>query len=85
MQRVKFRKFVRPGQEITLEAELTSLRDESAAMNVKARVGRKVHAQAEQFFVFNAIAFDDPKESERVEELERLELRRLWSAYPEDD
>lgn len=83
MNNVKFRKFVPPDQEITLEAELTSLRDEMAAVKVKAKVGRKVHAQAEQIFVFNAVPLDDEAERQRVERIESLELRRLWADYPE--
>ena len=85
MHKVKFRKFIRPGQEIVLHSELLSLRDESASVLVKAKVGRKVHAQAEQVFVFNAIPLANTTERERVENLEKAELRRLWEAYPESD
>lgn len=85
MDKVKFRKFVRPGQEIQLETHLTSLRDEMAAVKVKARLGGKVHAQAEQIFVFNAVPLDDPAESARVESIERAELHRLWASCPRDD
>ena len=66
MQKVKFRKFVRPEQEILLETKLLSLRDESASVIVKARVGRKVHAQAEQFFVYNAIPLAEQADRERA-------------------
>ena len=85
MNSVKFRKFVRPDEEVLMESELISLRDEMAAVKVKARVGKKVHAQAEQIFVFNAVPLDDEAERIRVERIESAELRRLWSDYPEED
>ena len=82
-ERVKFRRFVRPGDEVELIASFIALRDESAVMKVEARVDGKRVAQAQETFVFNAVAFDDPAESERVEELERAELRRLWNECPD--
>jgi 3-hydroxyacyl-[acyl-carrier-protein] dehydratase len=82
--KVKFRKFVRPGQEMTLHTRLTSLRDEMAAVEVEARVDGKRHAQAEQVFVFNAVKLPNPAESDRLEAIERAELRRLWKGCPED-
>ena len=85
MDKVKFRKFVRPGQEIQLESKLVSLRDEMAAVRVRARVNGKLHAQAEQIFVFNAVPLDDPAEADRVEKIERAELYRLWDGCPKDD
>ena len=84
MNNVKFRKFVPPGTEITLEAQLTSLRDDMAAVKVKAKVGKKTHAQAEQIFAFNAVSLADDAAQRRVEILESNELKRLWSACPED-
>jgi 3-hydroxyacyl-[acyl-carrier-protein] dehydratase len=81
---VKFRKFVRPGEVVELEARFIELRDESAMMAVRAKVGGRVHAQAEEFFVFNAVPLADPAESARLEALERSELRRLWEGYPGD-
>ena len=79
---VKFRRFVRPDQTITLESRLISLRDEMAAVDVRARVGRQVHAQAEQIFVFNAVPLADAAEKARVEAIERAHLRKLWAACP---
>ena len=84
MNGVKFRKFVRPGEEILMESELISLRDEMAAVKVKARIGKKVHAQAEQIFVFNAVPLNDEVERARVERIESEELKRLWIDYPEE-
>ena len=85
MNRVKFRKFVPPGTEIRLETRLDALQDEMAAVQVHhARVGKKVHAQAEQIFVFNAVPLADPGNSEDLESIERAELVRLWADYPGD-
>ncbi len=84
MQRVKFRKFVRPGEEVRLEARVVSLRDESAVMDVRAWVAGRTVAQAEQTFVFNAVPLATPEEGERLERLERSELERLWPEYPGD-
>jgi 3-hydroxymyristoyl/3-hydroxydecanoyl-(acyl carrier protein) dehydratase len=84
MERVKFRRFVPPGTEILLETEIKALRDEMAAVKVRARVGRSVHAQAEQIFVFNALPLTDPGASEDLEAIERSELERLWRDYPGD-
>jgi 3-hydroxymyristoyl/3-hydroxydecanoyl-(acyl carrier protein) dehydratase len=84
MNRVKFRKFVPPDTEIQLHAQLKALRDEMAAVEVRARVSKKVYAQAEQIFVFNAVPLKDPGASEDLEAIERSELIRLWADYPGD-
>ncbi|MFK7930646.1 MAG: hypothetical protein AB8H79_20840 [Myxococcota bacterium] len=81
MEGVKFRRFVRPDQEVQLEATFRSLRDESAAMRVKARVDGKVVCQAEQIFVFNAVPLDNADDAERLERIEGAELARLWSDF----
>jgi hypothetical protein len=75
---------VPPGTEVRLETEIKALRDEMAAVKVRARVGRRVHAQAEQIFVFNALPLADPGASEDLEAIERSELVRLWPDYPGD-
>jgi 3-hydroxyacyl-[acyl-carrier-protein] dehydratase len=77
----KFRRFVRPGQEVELEATFDALRDESAAMKVRARHEGKVVAQAEQVFVFNAVPFENPEHGRLLEETEGAELARLWSGF----
>ena len=84
MNGVKFRRFVLPDQEVALEAVFDGLRDESAAMRVKARVGGRVVAQAEQVFVFNAVPLDDPEDAARLERLEGAELARLWPGFDPD-
>ena len=80
----KFRKFVRPGEVVELESRFVDLREESAMMSVRARIGGRVHAQAEEFFVFNAVPLADAAEADRLEKLERSELARLWEGYPGD-
>ncbi len=84
MQGVKFRRFVRPGELVRLEARVLSLRDESAVMDVRAWVDGRIVAQAEQTFVFNAVKLDSEAEADRLERIERSELARLWAAYPHD-
>ena len=83
MNGVKFRHFVRPGQELLLHSELSTLRDDMAACRVRGRLDGRVHVQAEQIFVFNAVPLADPADKERVERLERAELRRLWAGWSE--
>ena len=84
MQAVKFRKFVRPGEEVRLEVRILSLRDESAVVDARAWVAGVRVAQAEQTFVFNAVPLAEAGETERLEAIERSELRRLWAGYPGD-
>lgn len=84
MDKVKFRHFVRPAQEIVLETKLVALRDEMGAVQVRAKVAGKVHAQAEQIFVYNAVPLDDEADRKQLEALERVELKRLWPGYPGD-
>ncbi len=85
MNNVKFRRFVKPGDTLEMYTELTSLRDEMAVCRVKGRIGKRVHVQAEQIFVFNAVPVEDPEDRDFLETLERGELRRLWPDYPDDE
>ncbi len=82
MNGVKFRRFVRPGQEVLLETSLRALRDEMADMRSRARVDGKLVAQAEQIFVFNAVPLEDPRDLARLERLEFTMLRQLWRDCP---
>lgn len=83
-QNVKFRKFVRPEEEVRLETRLELLRDESASVVVRALVGGRPHVTAEQVFVFNAVKLDSDADAAELEGLERAEMRRLWAGYPGD-
>ena len=84
MHNVKFRKFIRPDECISLHCEIQDLQAESCRVKVRARIGKKVHAQAEQIFVFNAVPLDDELEQRNVEKLEREELCRLWKDCPDN-
>ncbi|MCP4809028.1 MAG: beta-hydroxyacyl-ACP dehydratase [Proteobacteria bacterium] len=84
-EKVKFRRFVRPGQVVELKSSFIALREESAVMKVRALVDGKVCAQAEETFVFNAVAFEDEAESLRVEGLEKKALAMLWADCPKED
>lgn len=83
MNGVKFRRFVRPDEEVLLEAKLVALRDEMAHVKVRARVGGQVTTQAEQIFVFNAVPLDDPAERTRLEQIEFGYLAQLWADCPD--
>jgi 3-hydroxymyristoyl/3-hydroxydecanoyl-(acyl carrier protein) dehydratase len=82
MNRVKFRRFVRPDERVVLRGRLIALRDEMAAMDVRAEVGGQVRVQAEQVFVYNAVPLGDPKERENLERIEFGYLRKLWASCP---
>lgn len=84
MNGVKFRRFVRPGERLELHSELLTVRDDMAACRVRGLLQGRVHVQAEQVFVFNAVPLADAEDKARVERLERAELRRLWPGYPEE-
>ena len=83
MNGVKFRRFVRPGELVVLEARLVALRDEMADVKVRAKVAGRVVAQADQIFVFNAVPLDDPQELVRLENIEFGYLEQLWPGCPE--
>ena len=84
MEKVKFRKFVRPGERTELQVELVALRDESALIKGRVVVDGRWRARAEQFFVFNAVPFEDEAERSKVEQCERDALTALWPDYPGD-
>ena len=84
MQKVKFRRFVSPDQEVVLTAKFKALRDESAVMMVRAYVDDVVMAQAEQVFVFNAVPSEDPADGKQLEAVEGAELARLWAGFEPD-
>ncbi|MCK6507395.1 hypothetical protein L6R53_29195 [Myxococcota bacterium] len=84
MNGVKFRRFVRPGETLELHSELLTMREDMAACRVRGLLQGRVHVQAEQLFVFNAVPLADAEDKARVERLERAELRRLWAGYPEE-
>jgi len=84
MEKVKFRRFVRPGEHTTLTTQIITLRDDMAAVKVRVFVDGRWTSRAEQIFAFNAVPLTDPADQRRVEQCERDELARLWADYPGD-
>ena len=85
MNGVKFRKFVRPDEEVILLTKLDSIREDMAVVQSRAKCNGHTVAQAEQIFVFNAVPLENPEDAKTLERLERAELARLWSDYPGDE
>lgn len=83
-EKVKFRRFVRPGDVVELRTKFIALREESAVMSVRGLVNGKVHTQAEQTFVFNAVPLEDDAERVRLENIERKALELLWRDCPRE-
>lgn len=81
-EKVKFRRFVRPGDVVELRTSFIALREESAVMKVRGLVNGKVSTQAEQTFVFNAVPLEDEAEAQRLEQIEARALRLLWKDCP---
>ncbi len=83
VRKAKFRRFVRPGDTIVLESNISELRDESAICKVKAKVDGKVTTDAELLFVFNPGDLAGAGAQALLEELERDNLNMLWDGYKE--
>ncbi len=66
MEKVKFRNIARPGDVLTLETTIESLRDDSGKVKTIARVGEKRIAETTMTFVLTE--FHDPE----------LERKREW-------
>jgi 3-hydroxyacyl-[acyl-carrier-protein] dehydratase len=82
IRKAKFRRFVKPGHIIELESELVALREESAITRVRARCEGKPTTDAEMVFVFSPEDLDGVEAQERLERLERENLKILWPDYP---
>ncbi len=83
VHKAKFRRFVRPGSVIEMEAEVIAIRDESAMMKVRARVDGKVTTQAELTFVFDPSGIPPDAAGGDIEDVERNTLRQIWPGYGE--
>lgn len=81
VRKAKFRRFVRPGDTVKLSVKLDSLRDESAACSVEASVDGQRTCTAEVLFVFNPGDLDTAEAQALLEQLERKNLKLLWSGY----
>jgi len=83
--KVKFRRFVRPGDLVRLETELIAIAPESAQCKVRALVEGRVVAQAEQTFVFDPEGLGEEDDRRLLEEYERKQFKILWDGWPEWD
>ena len=80
--KVKFRRFVRPGDLVRLEARILALSDESAQTRVQAFVDGKKVTTAEQTFVFNPEGLDTTEARELLQEHESVQFKILWEGWP---
>jgi len=85
VRRAKFRRFVRPGDPLVLRSTLREQREESAVCDVVAEVEGRTTCDAELLFVFNPADLDTREAQDRLERLERENLKMLWGGYPEWD
>jgi 3-hydroxyacyl-[acyl-carrier-protein] dehydratase len=81
VKKAKFRRFVRPGDVLTLHAEITVIRGESALVSVVGRVGEDKTCEAELMFVFNPDNLESDESQVLLERLERENLKNLWAGY----
>ncbi len=81
VKKAKFRRFVRPGDVLTLHAEIKVIRGESALVSVTGRVGDDKTCDAELMFVFNPDNLESNESQVLLERLERENLKNLWSGY----
>ena len=80
--KVKFRRFVRPGDQVRLEAKIIALSHESAQTPVQAFVGDAKVTSAEQTFVFDPGGLDTEAGRQRLEMHEREQFKILWDGWP---
>lgn len=80
VREAKFRAFIHPDHEVTLEAKLKSLREESGVVKGVIRAEGKRKANVELLFAFDPAGLPDLVEGMTLEEYERREMRRL--GYP---
>ncbi len=81
VRNAKFRKFIRPGDQIRLETELAESRDESAVTRAKARVDGKTVTEAELLFVFDPEGLADSLDQRALKEIETQALKVLWPGF----
>lgn len=82
VRNAKFRKFIRPGEQIKLEAKISEIREESALARCKASVDGKPTTEAELLFVFDPEGLSDAMDQTELIEIERKWLKMLWAGYP---
>ncbi len=83
VRKAKFRRFVKPGDTLVLHSKLLNMREESAVCAVHGTVDGQRVINAELVFVFNPDRLDTTESQERLERLERANLKLLWPEYEE--
>lgn len=81
VRKAKFRRFVRPGDVLTLKTSIKTLRGESALVSVVGSVEGHKTCEAELLFVFNPDDLESDESQLLLEKLERENLKNLWSGY----
>jgi len=81
VKKAKFRRFVRPGEILSLHTTVKSLRGESALVTVYGAVDGQKTCEAELLFVFNPDDLESDEAQLRLERLERENLKSLWAGY----
>lgn len=81
VRKAKFRRFVKPGDTLMLHTTIQSLRDESAVCTVYGTVDGQRTINAEIVFVFSPDRLDTDAAQQRLERLERENLKLLWAEY----
>lgn len=82
VRNAKFRRFIRPGESIRLEATVVDVREESAVTRCRALVDGKPTTEAELLFVFDPEGIADAMEQDELIRIERRWLKMLWPGYP---
>lgn len=81
VRKAKFRRFVRPGEILSLHSKVKTIRGESALMSVCGSVDGQKTCDAELLFVFNPDDLESDEAQQRLERLERENLKQLWNGY----
>ncbi len=77
VREAKFRKFIHPEQEVTLDVTLKALREESAVCRGTVLADGQRRGQVELIFAFDPAGLPDLVQGLTLEQYERRELRRL--------
>ena len=83
VRNAKFRRFIRPGEQIKLEATIAEIRDESAVTKCKASVDGKTTTDVELLFVFDPEGLNNALDQDELQDIERKWLRMLWAGFPD--
>lgn len=83
VRNAKFRRFIRPGEQIKLEASIAEIREESAVTKCKASVDGKTTTDVELLFVFDPEGLSNALDQDELQDIERQWLRMLWAGFPE--